>query len=180
MEISRTSGAGRRIFLGKQTVEKPGAQTSGKTAPKDSLTVSREALAYLEEQSKAAEEERKAQDALSESGGDGGMLDAINESFKTMKKCQEIARRIMRGDKVPHQDEAYLSKNDPKGYQLAMAMRTVKPDPKKCKTVLEDEDLKEAQAESTGESAAAPAEAPMPEQAAPPESSGAESGSAEP
>ena len=42
--------------------------------------------------------------------------------------CQ-IAASIMRGDRVPPEDMAYLMNNDPEGYKLAMAMRRENPDP---------------------------------------------------
>lgn len=82
--------------------------------------------------------------------------DALGEQMKTMERCHKIAARIMRGDKVPPQDEQYLMLNDPDGYKLALAMRTPKRNPKKWKSVLKEEE-KDAQsrqaAEADGEAA---------------------------
>lgn len=76
--------------------------------------------------------------------------DALGEQMKTMERCHKIAARIMRGDKVPPQDEQYLMLNDPDGYKLAMAMRTPKRNPKKWESVLKEEE-KEAQSHQTAE-----------------------------
>ena len=46
-------------------------------------------------------------------GSGGADLDGLGEAMKTMEKCHKIAARIMRGDKVPPEDEQYLMKNDP-------------------------------------------------------------------
>lgn len=68
--------------------------------------------------------------------------------MKTMQRCQKIAARIMRGDKVPPEDERYLMMNDPDGYKLAVAMRTPKRNPKKWKSVLEEEEQDAASRQS--------------------------------
>lgn len=78
--------------------------------------------------------------------------DALGEQMKTMERCHKIAARIMRGDKVPPQDEQYLMLNDPEGYKLALAMRTPKRNPKKWESVLKEEDKEAGQ--SSGEEAA--------------------------
>lgn len=81
-------------------------------------------------------------------------LDALSQQLKTRMKCLEIARRIMQGKKVPPQDERYLMENDPKGYQLAMALRKPpKKDEKECKSVLDSEDEKSGETSDSGESA---------------------------
>lgn len=71
----------------------------------------------------------------------------LEEGLKAMRKCQEIASRIMRGDRVPPQDEAYLREHDPDGYKLALVMRQPKEDPEEWESVLDEE---EASSESTG------------------------------
>ena len=45
----------------------------------------------------------------------------------------------MAGDKVPPEDEKFLQESDPAGYQLAMAARKVKRDPKEWESALEKE-----------------------------------------
>ena len=79
--------------------------------------------------------------------------DALGEQMKTMERCHKIAARIMRGDKVPPQDEQYLMLNDPDGYKLALAMRKPKRNPKEWESVLKDGEKKQDQsqaAESSG------------------------------
>lgn len=81
--------------------------------------------------------------------------DALGEQMKTMDRCHKIAARIMRGDKVPPEDERYLMENDPEGYKLAMAMRTPKRHPKKWESVLKEEDEASASRESSAEGSGA-------------------------
>ena len=83
-------------------------------------------------------------------GPDSEELKAETDQLKVRRRCMEISRRIMAGKKVPPQDERYLMLNDPDGYKLAMAMRTPKRNPKKWKSVLEEED-KDAGSRQTAE-----------------------------
>ena len=52
---------------------------------------------------------------------------------------------------MPPQDERYLQENDPQTYQLAIALRQPKKDPKEWDTLLEDEDREGGSSENTGE-----------------------------
>lgn len=129
-----------------------GAKAPTKEAPKqpaDQLSLSQQALAYAEEQRQklwgsAQEEEGRHQGHLDslldamESKKDE--LDSMSEKLKTLSKCQKIAAAIMRGDRVPPEDMAYLMNNAPEGYKLAMAMRRENPDPEDCESVLDEED----------------------------------------
>lgn len=129
MEITRLNRTAHT-----QTVPTPRrAISTPRRGGEDSLTLSQAALRYLEEQNKKLEEVRQRR----EQGDD--MLDSMNKALKTMKRCQEIARRIMRGDKVPPQDEQYLMENDEESYKLALALRKPKKHPKEWDSVLEDE-----------------------------------------
>lgn len=83
--------------------------------------------------------------------------EAMEEQLKAMQRCMEIARRIMRGDKVPPEDMKYLMENDPEGFKLALAMRTPKKNPKEWESVLKDDKKSEGANEGGGEEAA-PAE----------------------
>lgn len=103
-----------------------------------------EVLDAIEEQAREAEEKfrqaasrrqadpEKEQEA--ESGGETSR--AMAEYLKVMQRCQEIARRLMRGDRVPPEDEEYLMTNDPKSYKLALAARKPNPSPKEWDSVL--------------------------------------------
>ena len=125
-------------------------QKSAVVSKEDRLSLSRQAVAYLEEQNRQFQEkleqrrmenaERVTHTAFDSSGGDEQSLDQLEKSMKTMQKCQKIAARIMRGDKVPPEDEQYLMNNDPDGYKLAIALRKPKRKPKEWESVLDDED----------------------------------------
>ncbi len=122
--------------------EKKTAGTKGGTAPlrprSDKADWSQAALSFLQEVNRQdAEKQRKLLEARQKGNGE---LDALTKALKTMDNCRKIASRIMRGDKVPPQDERYLMENDPDGYKLAMACRTPKEKPKEWESVLEDED----------------------------------------
>lgn len=106
----------------------------------DQVTVSKDALAYLKEQARRTQELARRQAEKQNGSEEESELDALAKTMKKMKKCQEIAARIMRGDKVPPEDEAYLMQNDVTGYKLALAMRTPKKDPKEWDSLLDEED----------------------------------------
>ena len=132
------------------------AQVTQRQKPADKLTLSRQALAWVEEQSQkmwdTAQEKGKKHDRFS------GMLDALETEEKKldflekemdiMRKCQKIAASIMKGDNVPPEDMVYLMQHDQEGFKMALALRRPKEDPEDCKSVLDDEDKK---AGSTGE-----------------------------
>lgn len=112
----------------------------------DRLTLSREAVAHMEEQNRRFQErldrdiQEKTREQVEEENGGDGMLDALAERLKVMQKCQKIASRIMAGDRVPPQDEAYLMQNDPVGYKLAMAARKIKRNPKEWESEADKEE----------------------------------------
>lgn len=122
----------------------------------DRTAWSQAALSFLQEADRQdMEKRRKLLEAKQQSKGE---LDALSESLKKMERCRKIASRIMRGDKVPPQDEMYLMDNDPDGYKLALACRTPKEKPKEWESVLKDEDEKNSgsgEAEDSGEAAPA-------------------------
>lgn len=121
----------------------------------DKTSWSRAALSFLQEVDRQdMEKRRKLLEAKQQGQGE---LDALSESLKKMERCRKIASRIMRGDKVPPQDEMYLMDNDPDGYKLALACRTPKEKPKEWESVLEEEDREngsgETEAADSGEAA---------------------------
>ena len=89
-------------------------------------------------------------DSLSALDSAKSQLDSMEKKLKVMNKCQKIAASIMRGDRVPPEDLAYLMNNDPEGYKLAMAMRRENPDPEDCESVLDEEDRAGASGEGYG------------------------------
>ncbi len=126
----------------------PAAAPKKEQERSDRVSISKEAVARLEEHNRRImehirqEAEKRALEETEDSSGGDPCLDALGESMKTMERCHKIAARIMRGDKVPPQDEQYLMKNDPTGYKLAMAARKPKKKPKKWKSVLNGEEDK--------------------------------------
>lgn len=129
--------------------------------PADKLTLSRQALNYLEEQNRLAwerdqEREQRRQnrmnDSLSGLETAKSQLDAMGEKLKVMHKCQKIAAAIMRGDRVPPEDLRYLMNHDQNGYKLAMAMRRPKKDPERVESVLDEEDRRGGSGESVSDS----------------------------
>ena len=113
----------------------------------DQFQRTREAISQLEAQAREAEEKirqaaaRLAYESSQKAAQEGGEeeLEALGEQLKMMMRCQEIARRLMAGDKVPPEDEQYLMTNDPNGYKLALAARKPKQDPKEWESVLKDD-----------------------------------------
>lgn len=147
---------------------RPAQRAEGETAepvkePGDRLELTRQWTEQMKEQS------ARLQAALSQpageeekSGGILGMLDymeteedkldAMSEQLDIQMKCLKIAMNIMKGKKVPPEDERYLMEHDPNGYKLAMAMKSmVKEDKKECKSVLDDEDKNGGESSDTGE-----------------------------
>ena len=178
MELRTTQELRRNEQLTKATVRKTeGACASAKPdqaqQPKDKLTISRQALSWLEEQNrKMWEEDMERQqrrqdrmnDSLSAMDSAKHELDVMEKAMKVLRLCQKIAASIMKGDNVPPEDLKYLMDNDPNGYKLAIAMRRPKEDPEDVESVLEKE-------ENKGEESAQSAEGTTP---APETSSGGE------
>lgn len=154
MELT-ISGQRRRAVETAKTApraeKKPAGVRAGLSKPRtDKASWSQAALSFLQEVNRQdAEQRRKLLEAKQKGNGE---LDALNESLKKMERCQKIASRIMRGDKVPPQDEMYLLDNDPDGYKLALACRKPKEKPKEWESVLKDEEENSA-SESGGETA---------------------------
>lgn len=149
-EMRRNERLAKAMAKQEKTLSAPAQpEPARQRQPADKLTLSRQALNYLEEQNRLAwerdqEREQRRQnrmnDSLSGLETAKSQLDAMGEKLKVMHKCQKIAAAIMRGDRVPPEDLAYLMNNDPEGYKLAMAMRRQNPDPEDCESVLDEED----------------------------------------
>lgn len=131
-----------RIARNTAQAEKKSAGTGAapglKRAGSDKAAWSQAALSFLQDLNRQdMEKQRKLLETRQQKNSE---LDALNESLKTMQRCQKIAARIMKGDKVPPQDEMYLLENDPDGYKLALACRRPKEKPKEWESVLDEED----------------------------------------
>lgn len=150
MELTISGQRRRAVETAKsapQAEKKPAGISAGLSKPRtDKAAWSKTALAFLQEVNRQdAEQRRKLLEAKQKGNGE---LDALNEALKKMERCQKIASRIMRGDKVPPQDEMYLLENDPDGYKLALACRKPKEKPKEWESVLKDEEASGGAAEA--------------------------------
>lgn len=108
----------------------------------DRLSLSRQALAFLEEQNRKAMEQAERESSGSDRGE--AALDFLEKSTRELDNCHKISVRIMKGDHVPPEDLAYLMKHDINGYRMAMALRRPKEDPKEWESVLTDKEKEEA------------------------------------
>lgn len=162
MELT-VSGRHRRAAQTAGTapkVEKQSPAAGNAAVPKartDKTAWSQAALSFLQEVGRQDMERQK--ELLEAKQRKNGELDALTRSLETMEKCRKIASRIMKGDKVPPQDEQFLMEADPDGYKLAIACRVPKERPKEWESVLEEEDREDGSAESA-ESGEVSAEAP--------------------
>lgn len=179
MELRTTREMRRNEQLSKAMARQADAapakpQPSQKQERADKLSVSAQAVAWLEEQSRKTWESTQEREQKKHSWLDDSLsgleakkkeLDALARQLDVLEKCQKIAASIIKGNNVPPKDLQYLMNNDPDGYKLAMAMRRQNPDPEDEKSVLDDEDKNGgsvAESGDGGESAAPSVEAPAP------------------
>ena len=141
-----------------------GTKTPQRKEPVDKLTLSRQAAAFVEEQSRkmwdeVREREQRRQERMNAEPS-SGELDLLRKGLRVLELCQKIAASIMKGNKVPPEDLKFLMENDPDGYRLAMAMRRENPDPEEEESVLTDEDKNGGSNQGTGSAEAPSVEAP--------------------
>ena len=159
----------RQVLRGNQTGFAPARpaesrQTGAGSRPAaDRVELSRRWVEQMEEQSARMKNALLAQGKKEDEGGILGCmkteedkLDALSEALDVQMKCMKIAANIMKGKKVPPEDEQYLMEHDPEGYKLTMAMRRPPKDDEECDSVLDEEDRSSGETSETGE--AAPAE----------------------
>lgn len=163
----------RRVLRGENTgfssrpTRKAESKTAGTARPAaDRLELSRRWVENMEEQSarlRALFPQTAGEREGKDEGGLPGYLeteeekpDGLSEALDTQMKCLKIAMNMMKGKKVPPEDERYLMEHDPNGYKVAIAMKAlVKEDKRECKSVLDDEDKNGGTEESSGSGEAA-------------------------
>lgn len=142
MEVSEIRRNGRVISGGMPKKSVGTGLTAQRAVRADQMALSRQAVAFLEEQNR----QRLAQ-AEEQDGGSARekLLEQMQKDLKKLDKCQRIYARVVKGDKVPPEDLQYLERCDPEGYKLALATRRPNRHPKVWKSELDDEDRKQLQ-----------------------------------
>lgn len=142
MKINGTGGS----FYGYRTSGSTGKK-SGVSSPlagganSDQVTLSKQVLAVVQMQNRLRAIEEARENA--ENSPEAQALDSMQKTMKIMKICNKIAARIRAGDRVPLKDLRYLMKHDIRAYQMAMASRKPKEDPKEWESAVpkgEEED----------------------------------------
>lgn len=108
----------------------------------DTISISKEAKALIEEDLDELNEEKKLLDSENK-------LEDLKELTKTGNqkndmlsddlKCVQIAMRIMNGDNVPSKDVKFLAVKNPKLLSNAILLRRQNDKPKDYKSLLDDE-----------------------------------------
>ena len=162
-ELRRNAQADKLMGRKTETADAPArAQTGRQKEPVDKLTLSRQAVAFVEERSRnmwdeVREREQRRQSRMNSAAQPAdGELGLLSQGLKMLEMCEKIAASIMRGDKVPLEDLRFLMKNDPDGYRLAMALRRHKEDPEEMDSVLEDEEDRDGSVGETDSGGEAP------------------------
>ena len=151
----------KKADSGKAPAKSPSAQ------PKDQLSISRQALTWLEQQAELDREremrrQERQSDILSGLDSKQQALDKLEQDLDILSKCQKIAASIIKGNRVPPEDLKYLMEHDAAGYKLAVAMRREKKDPEDVESVLDEEDKKVGSAEQTASAESPSVSAPEP------------------
>ena len=114
------------------------------SAKSDQVTLSKQVLAMVQMQNRLRAIELARENA--ENSPEAQALDSMRKAMKIQKTCGKIAARIRAGDHVPLKDLRYLMKHDMLAYQMAMASRKPKEDPKKWDSAIPKEPQEKAQA----------------------------------
>lgn len=157
---------GGNINFSSQTLPARSAEKKTANAARpsaDRVELSRQWIQHMEEQRSRSETAllNAGKQKDKDSGGllgymetEEDKLDALSRQLDVQMKCMKIATNIMKGKKVPPEDEQYLMEHDPESYKLAVSMRgLVKEDDEECESVLKDEDKNGEETSETGESA---------------------------
>ena len=134
----KVNGAGG-LFYGYRTSGFSGKKTDVLSplsggAKSDQVTLSKQVLAVVQMQNRLKAIEQARENA--ENSPEAQALDTMRKTMEMLKICNKIAARIRAGDQVPLKDLRYLMKHDIRAYQLAMATRTPKENPKKWKSAI--------------------------------------------
>jgi len=162
MDISLSFNPSKREAYVQARSGKAQAKKEAGTNRADRLALSRQAIAYLQENSRRIQEEllrTPEERGTAGKSGDESLLKSLDKTMDVMKKCEKIAASIIKGKRVPPEDLQYLMEHDPNGFKLAMALRRPARDDEEVESVLDDEDREGEAAEGTAEPSAEPCEA---------------------
>ena len=166
MEVRRMLWGERALPAAAKPAQK-GARKASARLSADRLELSQQCVQTMEEQRAriqaavltGADQEEKSNgilDMLDQPSAEEEQLDAMSEQLDVQMKCLKIAMNMMKGKRVPPEDERYLMEHDPEGYKLAIAMRRLpEKDDEECESVLKDEDKTSGEADGTEETAPA-------------------------
>ncbi len=138
MKINAAGGLSRGYFASGSGGNK--AETSSSLAGRaksDQVTLSKQVLAVVQMQNRIRAIEQARENA--ENSPEAQVLDGMQKAMKILKICNKIAARIRAGDRVPLKDLRYLMKHDSRAYQMAMAARKPKEDPKEWESAIPKE-----------------------------------------
>lgn len=113
----------------KEAIDKIQQTTNPLQDTPDTITLSDQAKKLLEA-------EQVVQDISSQLEA---AADSKGSPYDELTKCLEIASRIMKGDKVPQADIQFLAEKQPELYSSAIFMKQNNENPKRHKSLLEDE-----------------------------------------
>ena len=138
MEVTAAGG----LFQGYPTAGIGGSKTETSSplagrAKSDQVTLSKQVLAVIQMQNRIRAIEQARENAQNSS--EVQALESMQKAMDVLKVCNKIAARIRAGDHVPLKDLRYLIKNDPMAYQMAMASRKPKEDPKQWESAVPKE-----------------------------------------
>ena len=166
MEIRQVLRGKNSDFVSARPARRAEDRSSESARPSiDRLELSRQWVEQMEEQntrfqaallSGGEQSDKDAGGILGYMETEEDKLDALSEQLDIQMKCMKIAANMMKGKKVPPEDERYLMEHDPEGYKLAISMRSMeKVDDEECESVLKDEDKNSGETAETEETAPA-------------------------
>lgn len=144
MELRSAGELRRNEQLARTGPKKAEESATARKAPArpaaDKVSLSRQAVAFLEERNRRMWQYQQEQEQRRQADSAKSRPKGMEKELDVLSKCQKIAAAIMKGNRVPPEDLRYLMEHDQEGYKLAMAMRRHNPDPEDEESVLDDED----------------------------------------
>lgn len=139
MNVNAAGGLFRGYCVPAAAGKKAGASSPlADRAKSDQVTLSKQVLAVVQMQNRLRAIEQAKEQA--KNAPEAQVLDSMRKAMKVLKICNKIAARVRAGDHVPLEDLRYLMKHDVQAYQMAMASRKPKEDPKEWESAIPNEE----------------------------------------